>query len=114
MPLLKIQLNQSVSDDQQVKLLNEGSKLVAAELGKPEQYVMVVIEPVTPMMFAGKSEPAAYLELKSIGLPESKTQELSKALCQLVEDTTGVEQARIYIEFVDAARAMWGWNGRTF
>ena len=114
MPLLKIQINQSLTDEQQVELLNEGSKLVAQELGKPEQYVMVIVEPAAPMMFAGSTEPTAYLELKSIGLPETKTQQLSSSLCQLIEEITGIDKARIYIEFADAARTMWGWSGRTF
>ncbi|MEJ2141681.1 MAG: phenylpyruvate tautomerase MIF-related protein, partial [Gammaproteobacteria bacterium] len=86
----------------------------ASELGKPENYVMVAIEPPVPMSFAGNTEPTAYLELKSIGLPESKTQGLSQALCTLIENTTGIRKDRIYIEFADAPRAMWGWNGGTF
>ena len=81
MPLLKIQTNQSLDNAQQQQLLSDASQLVANELGKPENYVMVAIEPPVPMSFAGNTDPAAYLELKSIGLPESKTTSLSSALC---------------------------------
>ena len=99
---------------QQNQLLSEASQLVTDELGKPENYVMVVIEPPVPMSFAGNTDPTAYLELKSIGLPDSKTRDLSYALCNLVESHTQINKERIYIEFSDAPRAMWGWNGGTF
>lgn len=114
MPLLKILTNQSLDQAQQQQLLSDASQLVASELGKPENYVMVAIEPPVPMSFAGNTEPTAYLELKSIGLPESKTAGLSSALCGLIEKITGIKKDRVYIEFADAPRAMWGWNGGTF
>ena len=114
MPLLKIQTNQPVESVNTEELLSNASRLVATELGKPETYVMVSLEPPQPMMFAGSSDPLAYLELKSIGLPESKTTTLSQALCQFMEDTLGIPASRVYIEFADAPRAMWGWNSGTF
>lgn len=114
MPLLKIQINQSLSEQQQSLLLTEASQLVATQLSKPENYVMVCLEPGATMSFAGNTEPCAYLELKSIGLPANKTAELSSALCSLVEHHIAINKDRIYIEFSDAPRAMWGWNGGTF
>ena len=83
-------------------------------LGKSENYVMVVLEPPSSMRFAGSEAPCAYLELKSIGLPTERTADFSDALCGLIEDQLGIPAARIYVEFSDAPRAMWGWNRRTF
>lgn len=114
MPLLKIQTNQSLSPDGHPALLAKASKLVAEQLGKPERYVMVALEPNNTMLFAGSDAPLAYLELKSIGLPESRTRELSEALCTLVHDELAVDPERVYVEFSDAPRAMWGWNSGTF
>jgi len=114
MPYLMIQTNQTIDATASKSLLAAASKLVAAELGKPENYVMVALEAEVPMLFAGTDAPLAYLELKSIGLPENKTAALSKALCGLIEQSTSISQDRIYIEFADATRAMWGWNGATF
>lgn len=112
MPVLNIQTNQAISDEQ--SLLAEASKLVARELGKPESYVMVILQPPVPMLFAGTDEPLAYLELKSIGLQESQTAGLSAALCQLLNDKLAIPPQRIYIEFADAPRKMFGWNSGTF
>lgn len=114
MPYLKIQTNQTVETEQARALISEASRLVASELGKPENYVMVALDPPLPMVFAGSAEPTAYLELKSIGLPESRTRELSQVLCELMEKNLNIDKSRVYIEFADAPRAMWGWNGATF
>ena len=113
MPFLNIQTNQSVTPEQAQALISKASNLVASELGKPERYVMVALAPPVPMLFAGSDEPTAYLELKSIGLPESRTADLSKALCSLMADLN-ISPDRVYIEFADAPRAMWGWDSRTF
>lgn len=114
MPYVKIQSNTHLNEQQAKDLLAKVSRLTARELGKPESYVMVALEPVTSMMFAGSDEPLAYLELKSIGLPDSKTAQLSEALCGVMEDSLGISKDRVYIEFADAPRKMWGWNGGTF
>lgn len=114
MPYLRIQTNQAVDAEAGQALLDAASQRVASELGKPEKYVMVALESAVPMRFAGSDAPTAYLELKSIGLPETRTPDLSAALCELLEQQLGIDRARIYIEFTDAPRAMWGWNGATF
>lgn len=114
MPYLKIQTNQGIDSTTEQTMLHEASSLVAAELGKPESYVMVNLEPPRPMLFAGTDEPTAYLELKSIGLAESRINALSAALCMLINEKMNVPADRIYIEFADAPRNMWGWNGSTF
>ena len=114
MPLLKVQTNNDVDNAQQDRLLGLLSALTARELGKPEQYVMVILETGTPMMFAGNDAPAMYLELKSIGLPEQQTGALSRNLSQAVHEETGIPVERIYIEFTNAPRHLWGWNGATF
>lgn len=114
MPMLKIQTNQSLDADLQKTLMRRTSQEVAAILGKPERYVMVSLEHNPAMLFGGSDAPLAYLELKSIGLPESRTPELSSSLCQLMQEQLGLAADRVYIEFADAPRAMWGWNGGTF
>lgn len=114
MPLLKIQTNQLVDTDRQKILMSRVSQELAGILGKPERYVMVSIEHNPAMLFGGSDAPLAYLELKSIGLPESKTTDFSRTLADLLNDELGLPADRIYIEFTDAPRAMWGWNGGTF
>jgi phenylpyruvate tautomerase PptA (4-oxalocrotonate tautomerase family) len=114
MPFLKIQTNHALSGTDARALAGKASALVAEQLGKPERYVMVSVENNPVMQFAGTDAPLAYLELKSIGLPETATADLSDALCHLVTSEAGIEPDRVYIEFSDAPRKMWGWNHSTF
>lgn len=114
MPYLKIQTNQELSESDQKVLLEKASAAVSRELGKPESYVMVTLDPPRPMLFAGTDDPVAYLELKSIGLPADNTKDISAALCKLISDELSINKDRVYIEFANAGRNMWGWNGSTF
>ena len=114
MPYLKIHTNSRPEAQQSAALLKRASELVAEQLGKPERYVMVDLQVNPDMLFAGSGEPLAYLELKSIGLPENRTAAFSKALCGLMQQQIGVPKERVYIEFSNASGTMWGWNGATF
>ena len=113
MPLLKIETNAEISGDRRTDLLKQASATVAELLGKPERYVMVMLELNPHMLFGGDSSPLAYLELKSIGLPGERTKEISETLCQLISDQIGIAADRTYIEFSDAARNISGCNSRT-
>ena len=114
MPLLKIDTNVLIETEAKHVLLAKASKLVAEILGKPESYVMVKLENNPDMMFAGNTTPLVYAELKSIGLPETKTKDFSACLASLFAEELQVDAQRVYIEFANAERHMWGWNGSTF
>ena len=112
MPLLELTTNTNIDDVD--SLAKQASKLTAEILGKPESYVMVKIMPQQHLIFAGNDEPAAHIKLKSLGLPESDTTELSAKICDFINNELGINSARIYIEFSSPERHMWGWDGRTF
>ena len=114
MPYLKIQTNRHVDAGRRTELLVAASRLVADILGKPERYVMVALEADVSMVFAASDAPLVYLELKSIGLDEAATAGLSEHLCRLMDERLQVPAERVYIEFANAPRHMWGWNGATF
>ena len=114
MPLLKIQTNAPMDKQKSQPLLQNVSQRIAQALNKPEQYMMVSLAADLPMLFAGTSEPTAFLEFKGIGLPTAKTGELSQLLCEWVESELGVAPQRIYINFADVPASLWGWNGETF
>ncbi len=114
MPLLKIHTNQPLDDAAQTALMQLASVKVAELLGKPEGYVMIALDIGQPMLLAGSNAPLAYLELKSIELPDGATPSLSAALCQLISKELDIAQDRIYIEFTNAERHLWGWDGHTF
>ncbi|WP_457674751.1 phenylpyruvate tautomerase MIF-related protein [Thiolapillus sp.] len=114
MPLLTLTTNQSLSADQKESLPVRLSAEVARLLGKPESYVMVIVQDGQSLTMGGSTDAAAYLKLKSLGLPENDTPALSEALCDLVTETLGIPADRIYIEFFNPPRHLWGWNRGTF
>jgi len=114
MPYLKINTNIDVDKNNTAVIVNETSTEVAKLLGKPESYVMIELNPSLNMSFAGTNDPLAYLELKSIGLPAEVTGTLSASLCSFIASHLNIDPARIYIEFADADRHLWGWNTSTF
>jgi phenylpyruvate tautomerase len=114
MPLLSIETNQTADDSTIAHLIRTASRVVAEQLGKPERYVMVRFNRNPDMLFSGEDAALAYLELKSIGLSNSETGELSALLCNLMEQELRVPRDRVYIEFASAPRKLWGWNGGTF
>ena len=114
MPLIRVTTNQAVSAEAQSAFLRQVSAATAAMLGKPESYVMAIFNEQPKMLFAGSSEPSAYVELKSLGLPENSTLDYSAQLCSLIMEGLGIPPERSYIEFSAPERHMWGWSGRTF
>ena len=80
--------------------------------GKPENYVMTMIQSDSQMTFAGSDEPCCFIKFKSIGSlnPSSK----SKYLCELIASKTNIKTNRIYIEFIDVKASNWGFNSSTF
>lgn len=114
MPTLRILTNVTVPAEQRAALLTGASRATAEMLRKPESYVMVILEDGRDMVFAGTPDPAAYLELKSLGLPEDQTARYSRTLCNLLEEALGIPAERVYIEFAAPPRHLFGWNGGTF
>jgi len=112
MPLLEITTNCSLKNADQ--LASKASQATAEILGKPESYVMVKVQPVQTLIFAGSGAPAAHLKLKSLGLPENRTTEFSEKLCDFISARLNINSNRIYIEFASPERHLWGWDKRTF
>ncbi|NEO38226.1 MAG: hypothetical protein F6J94_23380 [Moorea sp. SIO1F2] len=116
MPLIKVQTSIDAPESAAVEgLLKNLSGKLAEHVGKPEAYVMTAFEPGVAMTFAGSFDPVCYVEIKNIGtMKPTQTKAMSQDFCKTINETLGVALNRIYIEFADAQRHMWGWNGSTF
>ena len=117
MPLLQINsTNKEIDQSTLSELHLSGARILADEIGKSTDYVMVIINPGKSMSFALDTEThCAYLEVKNVGcLTAEKTQRISQLLTTLVTEKLGTVASRIYIEFQESDRHHWGWNGATF
>ena len=116
MPLIQVQTSATSPEQTAVdSLLKTLSASLSKHIGKSESYIMTAFEAGATMTFAGSSDPACYIAVKSVGsMTPTQTKAMTQDFCQQVSKSLDVAQNRIYIEFVDARGAMWGWNGRTF
>jgi len=114
MPLLKLETNVALADDKRQALLGALSKIVAETIGKPEQYVMVVVNSASILMSA-KSGDAAFVDVRSIGgLGDAVNRQLSQKVCALLKTSVSIPTERVYLNFTDVDGASWGWNSSTF
>ena len=114
MPLLALKTSAAVPENRRDELLASLSRIVAGATGKPEQYVMVTIEPVAALM-SGRPGPAAMADVRGVGgLSGQTNQDLSQKICALLSSSLGVPPERVYLNFTDVPAANWGWNGSTF
>ena len=114
MPLLKIQVNTTVPEEKAEALLSQGTDLIVNEMNKPREYVQVVLESEVAIAFAGSREKSAFVELRSLDLSEDTAKQLSEKICSLLEAELAIPSARVFINFFDFPRPMWGWDGKTF
>ncbi len=110
MPMICVKCRSEVPQS----VLKELSSIVAEAVGKPEQYVMAVGSRADVLM-AGSAEPAAFVEVRSIGgLLPKVNRELSEKICMSLETKLHIPSGRIYITFQSFTADSWGWNGSTF
>jgi len=114
MPYISIETNQSIDETVADEFAGKVSAFASEITGKPDQWMMVAIKPGTKMVYNGSHDPIAFVELKSIGLPEEKCTDFSRQICDFLSTELDIPPERVYIEFKDLQRAMFGWNGKTF
>ena len=117
MPLLQINLTAPcVSQDVLDQVHDQSANILAEQIGKSVEYAMVLVRTGESISFAKDNvSPCAYMEVKNVGeLSPSLTERLTNKLSTLIYEKLGVSPDRIYIEFQESARHLWGWNGKTF
>jgi phenylpyruvate tautomerase len=113
MPLIKVQTSMEIDAALGDRLLKQLSMRLAQHTGKPEAYVMTLLERAA-MTFGGTPDPTCYIEIKSVGsLSPALTKTMSQDFCQQVQEILGIPSDRIYLEFSGIQGAMWGWNSST-
>ena len=114
MPLIHVTTTRTVGNEEQAALLSALSAAISETTGKPEQYVMAILESAGIMM-SGTEGDAAFADIRSIGAQgPAENAAIAKRVCDILESGLGVSGDRIYLNFTDVARSDWGWDGRTF
>jgi phenylpyruvate tautomerase len=117
MPLIIIKSSARKIDQSNKDQIHEQAESTLSRiLNKSRDYVMSILEFEHEISFGGdESAPSAYIEIKNVGnLTPEITESLSKEITALITRNIGVPKNRVYIEFQQSDRHMWGWDGSTF
>jgi len=108
MPTLTIDVNVSVSEDTRKEFLKEVASILAKEIEKPAEWMMIELKPDQSMIFDGKFDPMAFCVLSSIGhINKEKNKNYSAALAAVITKHLKIAADRIYIIFQDIAAQNW-------
>ncbi len=117
MPLIVIKSSApNVSSQTKEHIHEQAEVALSTILGKSRDYVMSILELDSKMSFAGDAAtPTSYIEVKNVGrLDPEITKQLSSEITEIISNNLGIKKERIYIEFQQSDRHLWGWNGKTF
>lgn len=116
MPLIQLDTSCDLStSEKRETLAKKLSKLAAACIGKPEQYVMACVHDKVAMTMGGASTATALVSVKSIGgLSNAVNQKLAAEACQLLQQELGISDDCIYLTFEELPATHWGWKAGTF
>jgi len=114
MPFLMMKTNMPLDNAMASELMTHGTNVVARVTGKPKSYIMVTISGNEHLMMGGTIDPCAYVEMKSIGLPDEQIKPLSAELTKMLMAKLHLPANRVYIEFAAVPGKYWGYNGSTF
>ena len=116
MPLIQLDTSCGLSTpEEREALAKKLSKLAAACIGKPEQYVMACVRDNVTMTMSGASTPTALVSVKSIGgLSKPVNQKLAAEACQLLQKELSIATDCIYLTFEGLPPTHWGWKSDTF
>jgi phenylpyruvate tautomerase len=114
MPLMTIRSAARVDDIAVSSVLSACSAKLAELLAQPEAYVMTLFDRPSSMTMAGTADPCCLVEIRSVvELTGDQTRAMTQAFCAMLAEHLGVPPNRIFLNFTDFRRAMWGFNGST-
>ena len=115
MPFINAKVTKELSTEKKDELKAALAKAVGL-IGKAETWVMVDIEDKQDIWLGGeKKESAGYVSIELVGkADENASLTLSKAVCNVMENTLSIPADSTYITIKEFDGYHWGWNKQTF
>ncbi|CDP06423.1 unnamed protein product [Coffea canephora] len=102
MPCLDISTNVNLNGVDLDSVFSEATKTVAAIMGKPETFVMVLLKGSVPISFGGNKEPAALGEIISMGgINREVKRKLIAAIGTILETKLSIPRTRFVLKVYD-------------
>lgn len=115
MPTFILHTNSTINDHQNETIRKDAVDILSQELSKSKKFIVTLIHDSVALEFGQSEAPCAYIEVKSVGtLSPEQTTAMSDRICNALQRILSIPPDRIYIEFQESPRHLWGWNGKTF
>jgi phenylpyruvate tautomerase PptA (4-oxalocrotonate tautomerase family) len=115
MPTFILHTSSVINDHQNQNIRKDTVDILSQELGKSKEFIVTLIHDSVAIEFGQSEGPCAYVEVKSVGtLSPEQTTAMSDRICNTLQRILSIPPDRIYIEFQESPRHLWGWNGKTF
>ncbi|PSS23854.1 Macrophage migration inhibitory factor like [Actinidia chinensis var. chinensis] len=102
MPCLDISTNVSLDGVDTDSIFSEATKAVASIIGKPENFVMVLLKGSVAISFGGNKEPAAFAEIVSMGGINSQVKkQLIFTIGTILQDKLSISRSRFFLKVYD-------------
>ncbi|CAK8574790.1 unnamed protein product [Lathyrus sativus] len=102
MPCLYLSTNVKLDGVNIDPIFAQATTAVSSIIGKPEQFVMVLVKGSVPIMFEHNKEPAAYGELVAMGGINSKVKkDLIHAIGTILENNLSIPRTRFFLKVFD-------------
>jgi phenylpyruvate tautomerase PptA (4-oxalocrotonate tautomerase family) len=115
MPTFILRTSSTINDQQNKTIRKDAVDILSQELGKSKEFIVTLIHDSVALEFGQSEAPCAYVEVKSVGtLSPEQTTAMSDRICNSLQQILSIPPDRIYIEFQESPRHLWGWNCKTF
>ncbi|HKK68941.1 MAG TPA: phenylpyruvate tautomerase MIF-related protein [Bacteroidales bacterium] len=111
MPYFSLETNRKI--DAKVQFTKAATDFISGLLEKPSKFIMISLKDQHEMRFAGSTDATAFIQLRSIGLPDDNERLISE-ICRFTEKEINIPAERIYVELIYLKREEFGWNGKSF
>ncbi|XP_022767809.1 macrophage migration inhibitory factor homolog [Durio zibethinus] len=102
MPCLYISTNINLDEVDTDPIFSEATKAVASIIGKPENFVMVILKGSVAISFNGNKEPAAYAEVVSMGGMNGEVKRrLIATLGTILQNKLCIPRTRFFLKVYD-------------
>ena len=114
MPFINLRTTTKISEDKETVLRRELGKIITLIPGKRETWLMLEFEDECKMAFRGTADAdCAMIIVELLGGASNKAyDDMTKALCELVNTELSVPMDRIYVRYAEYSH--WGFAGENF
>ena len=111
MALIRFETNVNIPDDKARIITQNLTRAVCRLTGEAPAETRVELAGNRRMRMADSDEPIAHMEIRDVEFPKDRAQELTRAVCPVLEEALGIRDNRVYIAVVSKRNSMWRVNG---